>query len=215
MESLSSLVLLSSPSAEWQLPLLGVLLTGLGVLLLSASMGETGLPAFPAGSAASSTVAVATMPGRVTSVATARSVASRAWGGVRPGSGAAVLAVPGWSRGPGGCLGTDLATGRRAESAHLATVALQRPADCGDLSDVITATAALARTSRAREATSHPTGVATDPRPAEGIDLVVAALYGPPDRQPQATLEEEVLDGGRGRERDYLEQTAASRMLVP
>ncbi len=42
-----------------------------------------------------------------------------------------------------------------------------------------------------------------------------AALYGPPDRRPQATLEEEVLDGGRGRERDYLEQTAASRMLVP
>jgi hypothetical protein len=44
---------------------------------------------------------------------------------------------------------------------------------------------------------------------------VAAALYGPPDRQPQATLEEEVLDGGRGRERDYLEQTAASRMFVP
>jgi hypothetical protein len=49
-----------------------------------------------------------------------------------------------------------------------------------------------------------------------GIMGIGPARHGPPDRQPQAKRKEEVVrDGGRGRARDYLEETAASRMLVP
>jgi hypothetical protein len=65
------------------------------------------------------------------------------------------------------------------------------------------------------EARPAPIAFATAVPPQnEGIDLVAAALYGPPDRQPQATLEAAVVDGGRGRARDYLEDTAATRFLA-
>jgi hypothetical protein len=62
-------------------------------------------------------------------------------------------------------------------------------------------------------------GAGAVPREAEGLDLAAAALYGPPDRRPQATqealLEEGVLDGGRSRARDYFEETATTRFLGP
>jgi hypothetical protein len=58
-------------------------------------------------------------------------------------------------------------------------------------------------------------GVATAPPRADGTHLAAAALYGPPDRQPQAALEDKVLDGGRGRARDDLEETVATRFLAP
>jgi hypothetical protein len=52
-----------------------------------------------------------------------------------------------------------------------------------------------------------------------GVDRAAAALYGPPDRKPQATqealLEAGKFDGGRGQARAYLEETAASRFLAP
>jgi len=102
---------------------------------------------------------------------------------------------------------------------HLATVSVQHPADCGDIRDAITALASLSH--RARDIdVDVDAGVvaATALSEAEGLDLTAAALYGPPDRQPQATqealLEEGVPEGGRGRARGYLEETAAARLLV-
>jgi hypothetical protein len=62
-------------------------------------------------------------------------------------------------------------------------------------------------------------GAAAVTREAKGLDLAAAALYGPPDRRPQATqeasLEAGVPDGGRGWARDYLEETAAARFRAP
>jgi hypothetical protein len=67
-------------------------------------------------------------------------------------------------------------------------------------------------------ALATPSGAGAVPREAEGLDLAAAALYGPPDRRPQATqvasLEAGVPDGGRGRARDYSEERAA-RFLGP
>ena len=73
--------------------------------------------------------------------------------------------------------------------------------------------AALPYPSHTTEVGPQLTDLAADPPPAAGIDRAAAALYGPPDRQPQAWLEEG-LDGGRGQARDYLEESAASRLLA-
>ena len=135
--------------------------------------------------------------------------------GIGAGAGEMVHLAPGRGERPANCLGADLATGRRAESAHLATVPLQRPADCGDARDAITALATLRYASRTTDADSQHAADPADPQQDEGIDLVAAALYGPPDRQPQAKHKEQVVDGGRGRARDYLEETAAARLLGP
>jgi hypothetical protein len=96
---------------------------------------------------------------------------------------------------------------------HLATVTLLRPAACGDLRDLINVMAALPHTGQHTDPNPEPT--AADPHQAEGIDLIAAALYGPPDRLPRATLEEKMLDRGQGRVRNYLEGTTASRLLAP
>ncbi len=97
----------------------------------------------------------------------------------------------------------------------MATIPLLRPAKCGDARDAITALVALRYTSPTTDADPRPADVATDPPQAGGVDVVAAALYGPPDRQPQATLEEAVLDGGRGRTRRFLEVAAATRGRTP
>ncbi len=130
------------------------------------------------------------------------------------GAGDAVRAGPGRLREPAGCLGADLATGRRTESAHLASVAVLLPADCGDLRNTITAMASLPYTSHAIEADLLPTESATDPLKAARIGLAAAALFSLPDQKPRVTLEEG-LDGGRGRERHFLEESAAARWLAP
>jgi hypothetical protein len=110
-------------------------------------------------------------------------------------------------------LGADLVAGRRAESAHLATVTLSRPLGCGDWREDFLAVAALAHTGPTFGASFHSTDAAADPRQTDGIDRVSAAMFGPPDRQPQATLEE-VLNGARGRTRDCLGE-APTRVLAP
>jgi hypothetical protein len=56
---------------------------------------------------------------------------------------------------------------------------------------------------------------ATDARPPDSIDGFAAAMFGPPDRQPQETLAERMLDRGRGQARGYLEQTASARWTAP
>jgi hypothetical protein len=159
----------------WRLPVLGVLLTGLGVMLLSTGVGELVPPVLPASATASSMVAVVTMTDRVAPAALTRTVRSCAWAGAWSGAGEVVLATHGRSRWPVGCLGADLATGRRAESAHLATVALQRPADCGDSRDAIMALAALPHAGRKTGADPQLSDVAADPRQGG----VGAALRGP------------------------------------
>jgi hypothetical protein len=192
----------------WFLPLLGVLLTGLGVVLLSASVRENAMPTLPARSIIRAAMAGESMPDRGVSTTLARAEAGS-------GAGDAIRAAPARSPGPANCLGADLATGQRAESAHLATVPLLRPADCGDLRDVILATADLTLTRHTTDIDSRPTKAAEEALGADSIDLVAAALFGPPDRQPQAKLKEVVLDGKRGRARVYLETTAATRVLTP
>jgi hypothetical protein len=102
---------------------------------------------------------------------------------------------------------------------HLATVPVQRPADCGDARDALVGLASLSRMGRATGADPGLSSASATRSDSDGIDLAAAALYGPPDRLPQATLEalleDGVADGGRGRARDYLEETAATRFLAP
>jgi hypothetical protein len=195
----SLIVRLSAPIGEWWLPGLGVLLMGCGVGLLSASAAELVAPIQSTDSAVRSTVAVESIASRVTPPAPA---VSEAWSG--PGK--VALATPKRSRRLADCLG-----------AHQATVPVQRLADC-DVRAAIVGLAVLALAGRG--AGGDPaSGDGAVPRETEGLDLAAAALYGPPDRRPQATQEalpeEPVPDGGRGRARDYLEETAAARFLAP
>src|SRR5687767_5636774 len=98
-------VRLAAPIAEWWLPVLGALLTGCGVGLLSASIGELVAPSRPADSAARATAAVEMIASRVTPPALA---AGEAWSD--PGD--VALAAPVRSRRPVDCLGAELATGQ-------------------------------------------------------------------------------------------------------
>jgi hypothetical protein len=194
----SLIVRLAAPIGGWWLPVLGVLLTGCGVGLLSASAGELVAPIHSTDSAVRSTVAVESIASRVTTPAPA---VSEAWSG--PGK--VALVTPKRSHRPADCLG-----------ARLATVPVPRLAD-RDVRAAIAGLAVLALAGRGAEGYPAPSASAV-PREAEGLDLA-AALYGPPDRRSQATqealLEEWVRDGGRGRDRDYLEQRAAARFLAP
>lgn len=192
-------VRLSAPLVAWWLPVLGVLLTGCGVGLLTVSAGELVAPTHSADSAVRSAVAVETIASRITPPAPAVGEAC-------PGAGKVALATPTRSRRPADCLG-----------AHLATAPVQRLADC-DVRAAIVGLAVLALAGRGAGGDPAP-GDDAVPREAEGLDLTAAVLYGPPDRRPQATqealLEEWVPDGGRGRARDYLAETAAARFLTP
>jgi hypothetical protein len=194
----SLIVRLAAPIGGWWLPVLGVLLTGCGVGLLSASAGEPVAPIHSTDSAIRSTVVVESIASRVTTPAPA---VSEAWSG--PGK--VALVTPKRSHRPADCLG-----------ARLATVPVPRLAD-RDVRAAIVGLAVLALAGRGAEGNPAPSASAV-PREAEGLDLAAAALYGPPDRRSQATqealLEERVRDGGRGRDRDYLEQTAAARFLA-
>jgi hypothetical protein len=187
------------------LPLLGLLLTGLGLALVTIAVGDMVPPIRAARSVAGSMVAVE-------SIASQTVLTGPLSRGGAAAAGEPIRMASGHLDRPANCLGAELATGQRAESMHLATVPLLRPADCGDVRDAIVALAALPRTGRA-------TGAAHTPSAADRIDLTAAALYGPPDRRPQATqkalLEEGVTDGGRGRARHYLEESAASRWRTP
>jgi hypothetical protein len=203
MPSPSSTIPLSLALAGWWLPMLGLLLAGLGAALVTVAVGDLVAPV-----RATRSIAGATVP--VEPVAVLMAPVGR---GIGTGAGAMVHLAPGRLARPVNCLGADLASGRRAESAHLATVPLLHPAECGDRRAVITGMAALLHTGQPTDPMPQPS--VADPHQDEGIDLVAAALSGPPDRQPQATLEEMVMDGGRGRARDYLEQTAAGRVVRP
>jgi hypothetical protein len=197
--------------AGWWIPTLGLLLAALGVGLLAASVGDRHVPTDRIQATAASVTPVTPTPTRKPST-TRQADAERT----------ATAAIVGVARnlppGPVACLGADLATGRRAESAHLATVPLQRPAECGDLRDVIVGFAALPHTGRAGGGDPGASAEAVPPEAGE-LDRTAAALYGPPDRRPQTTIEALLEaggpDGGRGRARDYLEETAVSRMLMP
>ena len=187
------------------LPLLGLLLTGLGLALVTIAVGDLVAPIRAAQSVAGSMVAVE-------SIASQTVLTGPLGRGGAAAAGEPIRMVSGRLDRPANCLGADLATGQRTESMHLATVPVRWPADCGDIRDAIVGLATLPRTGRA-------TGAAPTPSAADSIDLTAAALYGPPDRRPQATqealLEEGVTDGGRGRARTYLEETAASRWRPP
>jgi hypothetical protein len=214
MPAPSSTLPLSLALAGWWLPVLGLLLAGLGAALVAVALEDLVAPVRATRSIAGATVAVESIVGHaVLTAPVGRGI------GAGAGAGAMVHLVPGQRERPANCLGADLATGRRPESAHLATVPLQRPADCGDARDAITALATLRHASRTTDADSQRSSDPAEPHQGETTDLVAAALYGPPDRQPQATqealLEEGVPDGGRGQARDYLEETAATRLLVP
>jgi hypothetical protein len=141
----------------------------------------------------------------------------RGWGEEWSGAGETDPRERWQPRRPSDCLGRDLATGKRAESAHLATVALQGPGECGDLREVLSMMAVAHRADPGTDWCPSCTrrGAAADPRPATGIDLVSAALFGPPDRQPQAAFPADLAIDGRGEVRLYLEQTAAAPWLEP
>lgn len=203
MPSPSSTIPLPLALSAWWLPVLGLLLAGLGMALVTVALGDLVAPVRATRLIAGATVTVEPVAGRAVLTAPVGR-------GLGTGAGAMVHLAPRRLERPVNCLGADLASGRRPESAHLATVPLLHPAECGDRRDVITGMAALLHTD------PMPQPSVADPHQDEGIDLVAAALYGPPDRRPQAKHKEEVvMDRGRGRARDYLEQTAASRVLRP
>jgi hypothetical protein len=117
---------------------------------------------------------------------------------------------------PPGSRGADLATGQRTESMHLATVPVQRPADCGDVRDALMSLASLSHISRGIEVDPGPSAfIGAAPSAADGIDVAAAALYGPPDRQPEVAWLRETANSNRGAVRSYLEQTAMGRWLTP
>ncbi len=207
MPSPSSTIPLSLALAGWSLPVLGLVLAELGAALVTVAVEDLIAPVRATRSIAGAMVAVEPISGRAVLTAPVER-------GTRAGAGETGHLAPERRERPATCLGADLATGRRPESAHLAAVPLQRPADCGDTRDAILSLAALPHTVPAT-ASGPSSWSRVDMPQTEDIDLVAAALYGPPDRQPRAKRkEEEVMDGGRGRARDYLEETAASRMLA-
>jgi hypothetical protein len=141
------------------LPALGLLLAGLGLLvLLESAMGDA--VERPAGSHG------------VTLAAPSHETGSRAWGDAWSGSGDALRSAQNRLRGRVRCLGADLATGRRAESMHLATVPVQRPADCGDLRDALAAIAALPHVDGDKNPNSAPRAVTAVPPQADGEAVV-------------------------------------------
>jgi hypothetical protein len=126
----------SSRLTAWWRPTLGILVTALGVLMLSAVMEERPRSALPGDSLPSEQQArEAGMVPRAPP-GSPHGGAMHAWGQDWVRTGTLGLASPERSHPPADCLGADLATGQRAESAHLATVPLQRPGDCGDLRDM-------------------------------------------------------------------------------
>ena len=194
MPSLSSTIPLSLALAGWWLPVLGLLLAGLGAALVATAVGDLVAPV------RATTRSIAGTTVSVESRIAGRAVLTAPVGrGTEAEAGETVRIAPGRrERGRVTCLGADLATGRRAESAHLATVALLRRADRGDARDAILGLAALPHMVPAR-ASWPPSWSRVDRPQLDGIDLVAAALYGPPDRQPPAKHKEEVIrDGGRG-----------------
>jgi hypothetical protein len=211
MPSPASTIPLSLVLVGWWLPVLGLLLAGLGVALVAIAVEDLVAPVRSPRSIAGALVSAEPISGRAVLTAPVGR-------GTGTGAEEIVQLAPGRRARPATCLGADLATGRRAESAHLATVPLQRPADCGDLRDVVVGLAVLPHTGRAVGGDPGAGAEAVPPEAGE-LDRTAAALYGPPDRQPQATLEAlleaGVPDSGRGRARGYLEETAVSRLLAP
>jgi hypothetical protein len=126
----------SSLLTAWWRPALGILVAALGVLMLSAGMDERTRSALPGDSLPSQQQArEAGMVPRAPP-GSPHGEAMRAWGQDWVRTAKLGLASPGQFHRPADCLGADLATGQRAESAHLATVPLQRPGECGDLRDM-------------------------------------------------------------------------------
>jgi hypothetical protein len=126
----------SSLLTAWWRPTLGILVAALGVLMLSAGMDERTRSALPGDSLPSQQQArEAGMVPRAPP-GSPHGEAMRAWGQDWVRTAKLGLASPGQFHRPADCLGADLATGQRAESAHLATVPLQRPGECGDLRDM-------------------------------------------------------------------------------
>jgi hypothetical protein len=188
----------SSLLTAWWRPTLRILVAALGVLMLSAGMDERTRSALPGDSlpgqqqAREAGMVPRAPPG------SHRGGAMRAWGQDWVRTGKVGLASPGQSHRPADCLGADLATGRRADSAHLATIPLQRPGECGDLRDVLLMMAIRHPGSDGdRWCVPCPMNGAP-PYPADNIDWVSAALFfGAPDRQPAAMLPEESLNNDR------------------
>jgi hypothetical protein len=196
------------------LPLLGGVLSAIGIVLVAAAVGAIDSPILPASDLTPSMVAIMVMPDQRSPVMRTETAQGRA--GDEGDPGAQRVAVAARERAPGhaGCRVANLAI-NRSEFADLATVALRRTTACGDRRDVLMGLAALAYKDGRTATDPEVSNVDAAPRQADGIDLTAAALYGPPDRQPQAALEEEVLDGGRGRARVFLERTAAAPWVTP
>ena len=137
MVSPSTSTLPSSLPNDWCQLVQGLFLATLGVLLLSAGMQEQTLSALPADSLPGHRNAREARTTLITPPVPTQGRAMRAWVQVWVGTEELVFVNQGKPRRPADCLGADLATGQRAESAHLATVPLQRPGECGDLRDVL------------------------------------------------------------------------------
>lgn len=205
----------SSLLTAWWRPTLGILVAALGVLMLSAGMQERPRSALPGDSlpgqqqAREAGMVPRAPPGSL------HGGAMRSWGQDWVRTGKLDLASPGQSHRPADCLGADLATGQRAESAHLATILLQRPGDCGDLRDVLLMMAIRPPGSDGNRWCVPCPRSGAPPYPADNIDLVSAALFGPPERQPAAMSPEESLSNERSEVRSYLEGTATVHWLTP
>ena len=209
MSSSLSIAPSSLLTAWWRLTL-GILVAALGVLMLSADMDERTWSALPGDSlpgqqqAREAGMVPRAPPG------SPHGGAMRAWGQDWVRTGTLGLASPGQSRRPADCLGADLATGQRAESAHLATVPLQRPGECGDLRDMFLMAVRPPGSHSTRRCLPCPRSGAS-PYPADNIDLGSAALFGRPDPQPVSMPPGKSSGNERDETRSNLEWTVTGR----
>jgi len=143
MLSPSTSLVASAVPTTWWLPASAILLAVLGVLLFAAGMREPVLPMIPDVPPPRHQTARETGTALVPPSEPPHGGAVRAWGWDAVSAVTLDLASQWMPPRPADCLGEDLATGRRAESAHLGTVPLPRPGECGDLRDAVMELATL------------------------------------------------------------------------
>jgi hypothetical protein len=163
----------------------GLLLAGLGFLLLSASFGAAVAPPGRAEAAVGRAAPTDPAPSDVAEEPAPRALERDTWDGTPVRAAAPARALAERPARSDGCLGADLATGRRAESMHLATVPVQRPADCGDARDVIAGLASLSRIGRGTAGDVGPAAGDAKILPAGGaFDLAAGARSRPSEQHP-------------------------------
>jgi hypothetical protein len=187
----STTILPSAPPTVPWLPALGVVLALLAVVLRPAGMAEIATPALPGVGTSRYPLAGVAMPAPVAPSPRHRSAGTRISDRAPFGTADFDAADQERPNRPSDCLGADLAAGRRAESAHLATIALQRPGDCGDLREAFRVMAAAHPVRHRTALGPYASDVAPNALRANSDNRITVALFGP--ALPQSSADEHEL----------------------